>query len=434
MRLFILLLLLTCGPTFSAAAPPAADPATVQQTREDVIRLQERLDAIHRDLDRQRQDQAELESRVKALVAGLEKGQEEAQQRQDNRISLWVTIFGVCIAALSVIVTVGGVALGVAGWFQIRSYAEKWEKDAAAKLKALEDTQTAAIAEMEKRSQVHLAKMDEDRKASAAKLKETTDLLDRTSASVAEQGGPPLSAADQTKLSAAAQEVDTTPEPDRSPTDWLVLGNKALADEDYNAALVHFDEALSHPAASNIERARALNGRGITFARQKLYADATAMFDLAFQVISADPSSKGRTHAGRALFNKGLAVGHADSAEAIAIYDEIIRRYDGDSQPDLRELVAAATIKKGMEVGKTDSAAAIAIYDDIVRRYGDDSQPGLREQIARAFLNKGIAVSKTDPTAAITHFEDILAKYGDDPALKSVTDRARAQIAKLRKG
>lgn len=428
MRLFILLLLFVCCPTYSIAAPPAADPAIVQQTREDVIRLQERLDATRRDLDRQRQDQAEMEARVKALLADKEKGQEEAQQRQDDRISdigQGVDRLGIYVALVSLLITVGGGLLGVTGWFRIKGYAEKWEQDAAAKLKELEERQKAAIAEMEQSSEAHLANMVKLHEQATVKSKEITALTGQTSAFAVEQSSAPPSAA-----AAAAQQANATPNNKRTPADWLVLGNKALSDEAYNDALELFDKALTHPEASNVERAQAVNGRGIALGKQRLHAAAATAFDLAFQFANTDTSPTGRRQSAMALFNRAIAVGETDGAAEIEIYDDIIRRFGDDTHPDLQMRVAKALFNKAIKAGQTDSAAEIAIYDEIVSRYGDDSKPEIQEIVAKALFNKGSQISKTNPSSSIKIYDNIISRYGDSNRPEILERVARALVNK----
>lgn len=435
MRLFILLLLFCCCLPAGHAAPPPADAATVQQLREDMIRQQERLDAARRDLDRQHQDQAEMEARVNASLADKEKGQEEAQKRQDDRISdigQGVDRLGIYVALASVVITGLAVVLGVAGWFRIKSFAEKWEQEAAKNLKELETRQVTAVAQMEKRTQDHMDHMDQLRDQATTKSKTLTELLDRVTASAAGQGGVALSSVEQAELSAAAQEVDATPKSERSSADWLVLGNKALGDKEYGEALLHFDKALTHSSATNVERARALNGRGVALGRKNQHAAAAVAFDLAFQFASTCSLSDGHLLSVVSLFNKGVATDPSDSAAAIVIYRDVVRLFGDDSLPEIRQHVAKALVNMGVTLEETDRAAAIAIYDEVVRRFGNDSQPELRLAVARAQFNKSLDLADSDLAAATGQLEAILGEFGNDSTLKSLMDKVKMEIAKLR--
>jgi tetratricopeptide (TPR) repeat protein len=174
--------------------------------------------------------------------------------------------------------------------------------------------------------------------------------------------------------------------------DYWIAEATGLVDakiRNYSGSLFCAEKALA-AASSEIEWAEAKNLVGTVQLYLKNPEEAVAAFTAIVERLSSACEPVERIWGGRALVNKGIALGQLGRLEEeIAVYDDVIARFGSATEPALRESVGRALVNKGVRLGELGrNEEAISVYDDVIARFGSVTEPALREQVARALANK----------------------------------------------
>lgn len=389
-----------------AASSPTAQSA--QDLRDRVIRLEAEAGAAR---DRETRVQAEIDRLRDAAKAVEDLARDSVKRdidqqnlriedlgRSVDQLGVGVSAASWSVAAVALLLTIGGIALGFVGWRKIEDAVKEVEAVRQTTEKISKDAEDLLV-----RASLKVTKTEQEAAESLARTQKTEAEAKQIAENVRKQADKLAPSVDaqpsadvQPEIVAAAMGADQKPEVERTATDWLALAIRASKGGDYASASGYYAQILKLNDASLLDRARALNGRGISAAQMGQAYAASSLFSLAFDMLKDSQSQDDQAVAAKAAFNRAKAIGQGtdpDAADkAVDCYDAVIQRYRNYTSSALQEVVAMALINKGAKLGQgsgPDAAEkAIAAYDELIERYGDDTSPELQKLVTEAFIRR----------------------------------------------
>jgi tetratricopeptide (TPR) repeat protein len=356
-------------------------------------------------------------------------------------INYGLVAFGIMVTVFGVMVTLLGLAAGI---LAIRSAEEKAREAARTSAKEWMDNH-AQVLRRETSDQMHQMRLEFDdlkarikalaedaqksmtaeRLRTERKGEEVREALERVQASINARVSATLSQNELQTLRDTEHALKDKPENKYSPTDWLNRGLAAYAENEFEAAVEHFSEAVRTEGATQSEIATALVNKGFALNKLNRSNDAIATYNEVVERFKSATEPFLCEGVVKALINKGWTLNNMDRAnEAMVVYNEAVGRFRDSTEPAVLEGVANALFNKGLILGVLDRTdEAIGVYDEIIGRFKDttDREPRLRELVAKAYLNKGEALRYPGrDDEAIATFNEVISRLKDatEPQLR----------------
>lgn len=112
-------------------------------------------------------------------------------------------------------------------------------------------------------------------------------------------------------------------------------------------------------------------------------------WDNALKIVKNDVSKV------RALINKAMTLGEFHyEKEEIEIYNNILQKYGDSEDNNIKQIIAAVFVKKGYRLGEMQKQDdAISVYDELFKKYANTTNEAIKENLAIAHTNKGIELN-----------------------------------------
>jgi len=364
-------------------------------------------------------------------VATLKRDNEVLKQRLDDlnsheanqigMLSNQSSLLGSLIAAVSLLITLLTVGVGLFVHKRTEALANKFEQDsknliekAERELEEIKETKREAkeeIRELTKQITSEYARSEASRKAIEVMaeslenaIKPQFDVIERQSQAYPSQI---TSEADQ-KIADIYATLRQKPAIQMTAMDYYVQSVAAFTRQDSVAALQAIENGLSDQLAStrdDILTAKLLYGKALCQssgdAQIEMYKALVDRFENNQELAIQEQVAK-------AMLNLGVTYGRTKQIDnEIKTYQKLIKRHENDSDPKLKELVACAIYNLGHLYSPDNKA--IRFFQQIIDRYGKDQGIAIRRVVALAMDALGTTYNqKNKYSEAIDTWEKVI--------------------------
>jgi tetratricopeptide (TPR) repeat protein len=381
----------------AAEPPPAHEP---------LVQLQQRIDALEKALQEQKNTTEILQNKLQLTSATIDSRMYEFGVIT-TMLANKTTWIGILVAMTGVLITI---LVGVAGFItynnaqdkakkEARSAAKKWfgaktqdlEREIEQLLFKAEAAQQSIASQADK---VLSEAQDASRVMQAAKAEAQSFMQMAISAEqvgLSGLGGQSGDALHSDFVQQANESLKAKPENQFTADEHYIRGASLYHSGNLQAALDSFDAAIriTSDDADNVKYRMA---RAFTLSTLNQSEEAMATWDALDQQYGQHPLDPVREQVATGLFNKGISLTELGRfEEAIAVYDYLDQRFGQDRAAAVREQVAKGLFNKSYKLGKMGRPEQeIAVLQDLEQRFGSASDPHIREHLLRAHNRLGI--------------------------------------------